>query len=119
MKYIKIDPDGTVTEKDSGDDLRGPGVEAIAQVIHQEVGGFFELLPRPGWIMYGDEEAKLKSKDPNPIATALCSRWLGRGDYIAGSVVVFGPARNAEETDCTPDQVALVYRIQRDVLGLK
>ena len=44
-----------------------------------------------GYILWVDEEGKLKDHVVNHVATALASRFIGPGDYIAGNAILTMP----------------------------
>lgn len=80
--------------------------------LQREVSGYIESVPLlhdqiSGYI---NEEGKIHDLPPNVLATAIAR--LGRGDYIAGTMVVVGACdAQGEDTEVPDDLVETIYQI--------
>ena len=75
------------------------------EAFQKAVGGYVQVIPSYNGIMLIDEEAKIKGKAANALATHIQTGFLFRGDYIAGDAIIVGVVRNGEYTDVNPAQV--------------
>ena len=72
--------------------------------IRSALDGWLEIAPTPGspFVMYCDEEGKIKGKPVNVRANTLANRYRDWNDPIAGDVVLVGPpTREGEDTSFT------------------
>lgn len=81
----------------------GAPAQPMHTVIHDLVGGLFEVVRAPdGAFMYLNQEAKSLQLAENLVATALArvANSISMSDFIAGQVVAVGPpSRDGDETD--------------------
>jgi hypothetical protein len=84
-------------------------------------GGYLEGIPLDGKnIMYGDDEAKLKSLTPNLVATMMWHKFVKTGDILCGTIVVVGVLypqgkQDGEDYDPTPE----IVQIAQEISGLR
>jgi Domain of unknown function (DUF3846) len=93
MKAVAIRIDGTVEEFDQ-----------TYETIKERVGGWLEIAPTPGspFVMFCDEEGKLKGLPVNVRANALANQYRDWEDPICGPVVLVGlPDGEGENTEFT------------------
>jgi len=87
--------------------IAGPRTPSTLDALQAEVGGYIEPITGSDWVMYLDEDGKMKNLNPNPTASRLAHRlgWQGlrAGDFIVGTVVVCG--RNGPEESDVPQHV--------------
>lgn len=88
MTWLVIDPDGTLHERED---------PVTLEAMQEAVGGWIQLLDRvqPHVVAYGDEEGRLKMKQPNIVASRLV------GQLVVGPVVFVGVA-GAQEVPLRP-----------------
>lgn len=80
----------------------------------QVVGGWIEGVGLGLGTMYVNEEGKLKNLPLNPVATKLAraSSSIFAADYIAGDVVLVGPADpEGEDTNVRDELLALAVEL--------
>lgn len=108
IRIVRITTDETATIESvqrSGDAYRGL------------IGGWFErvTLPAPFGALYLNEEGKLSSLAPNPIAERVLlgtGTNLMPGDFLAGDAFFTGPVNGrGADTDVTPELLALLGRL--------
>lgn len=81
MKWLTLDPDGSVTVRDT---------EVTLQDLQGAVGGYIEQIAlTPDFCTFANEEGKLLGLPLNPYATAFMQKFVG--DYIVGTMVFTGP----------------------------
>jgi hypothetical protein len=93
MKAVRIRVDGTVDEIDGG-----------YESLSNAVDGWLEIAPTPGspFVMFCDEEGKIKRKPFNPRANLIADRYRNWNDPLVGDVVLVGPTdRNGDNTEFT------------------
>jgi hypothetical protein len=103
-----------VIPADTAEPVRVEDPERINLDYLQKVtGGYVETIPVPydtkgeQLAMYLNEEGKLEGLPYNPRATSLVRDVIQGSDFIAGNVVVCGPADdNGYDTGLTDEQLA-------------
>jgi hypothetical protein len=103
LKALIITPEGEArTEEVDGPDYK------IAAWINQTVGGYFEAIMTPRFLVYCDEDGKRHNARPNPIATRIVmDANPAFNQVIVGTVVIFGTEKIPEESDAPEDVIVL------------
>lgn len=98
-----VQPDGTTTIQ---------SIDPHWQSIKSIVGGWLENVGgvMGEWIAYGDEEGRLKSLDPNPMATAIIASAGGIPVPVCGTVVFVGMRHVGGEDGYTEASIPAVLR---------
>jgi hypothetical protein len=93
MKAVVIRTDGSVVE-----------IESSYETIREALDGWMEIAPTPGspFVIYCDEEGKIKRKPFNWRANDLANKYRSWDDPLAGDVVLVGPTNGeGEDTEFT------------------
>jgi len=91
VKAVSIRADGSVEEFDQS-----------YETIKERVGGWLEIAPTPGspFVMFCDEEGKLKNRPFNLTANTLANQYRNWEDPLCGDVVLVGlPDDEGENTE--------------------
>jgi Domain of unknown function (DUF3846) len=102
-KYaVKINADASRIEQIGGDLVS----------LKKAVGGYIEIVPTPNspFVMFCDEEGKIKGKPINLTATKLADRYRDWNDPIVGDVALVGPVdADGENADFTLDDLMTLF----------
>lgn len=105
IQYVVINPKGTITTYN----------ESLSTGDAQDiVGGDIEIMPDPrdlDAIVIANEEGKRLGLDANWKATALIRSHLRPTDFVAGNVIVAGPAKNGELTSLSDEDIVLLKEL--------
>lgn len=88
MKAVLIRTDGTAEE-----------IGGDYESLRSAVNGWLEIAPTPGspFVMFCDEEGKIKGRGFNRRANDLANRYRSWDDPLVGDVVIAGPIDGAGE----------------------